>query len=266
MMASATYCKHPKFGPEKTAVFSPEIWTMLFYPGVMRPKDADRMANIVDTDQTAPLIWDYAVCQNLSFKKLGSLHKCRYHAVLYTYEPQHDKTNKMACSSSHEPSKDSDQPGHPPSLISPLSAWRNLGSLATPKVHSEDWCPGWSDSSLGAQVILLVLSCFGSYCFHFDPQIDLVLDLESVVQVGLCCKTDGGLTEEIYLEKPRKLPFNLNNYIGKESFGLTLEAIERAKNPEKVRLEVLGKELIGKYFDTILDNTQVAHKICAYFT
>ena len=29
------------------------------------------------------------------------------------YEPPHDKTNKMACA----PSKDSDQPGHPPSLI-----------------------------------------------------------------------------------------------------------------------------------------------------
>ena len=29
------------------------------------------------------------------------------------YEPPHDKTNKMACA----PSEDSDQPGHPPSLI-----------------------------------------------------------------------------------------------------------------------------------------------------
>ena len=29
-------------------------------------------------------------------------------------EPPHDKTNKMACA----PSEDSDQPGHPPSLIS----------------------------------------------------------------------------------------------------------------------------------------------------
>ena len=31
----------------------------------------------------------------------------------YKYEPPHDKTNKMACA----PSEDSDQPGHPPSLI-----------------------------------------------------------------------------------------------------------------------------------------------------
>ena len=30
-----------------------------------------------------------------------------------TYEPPHDKTNKMASA----PSDDSDQPGHPPSLI-----------------------------------------------------------------------------------------------------------------------------------------------------
>ena len=29
------------------------------------------------------------------------------------FEPPHDKTNKMACA----PSEDSDQPGHPPSLI-----------------------------------------------------------------------------------------------------------------------------------------------------
>ena len=33
--------------------------------------------------------------------------------MFYTFEPPHDKTNKMACA----PSEDSDQPGHPPSLI-----------------------------------------------------------------------------------------------------------------------------------------------------
>ena len=66
------------------------------------------------------------------------------------------------------PSKDSDQPGHPPSLIRvfairnmkhwvlsyPLSAlWRFLSDCG--------W-PGLSESSLGAQVILLVLSWAGS--------------------------------------------------------------------------------------------------------
>ena len=33
--------------------------------------------------------------------------------VFFTFEPPHDKSNKMACA----PSEDSDQPGHPPSLI-----------------------------------------------------------------------------------------------------------------------------------------------------
>ena len=35
------------------------------------------------------------------------------HFVTLIFEPQHDKTNKITCS----PSEDSNQPGHPPSLI-----------------------------------------------------------------------------------------------------------------------------------------------------
>ena len=80
-------------------------------------------------------------------------------------EPHRDKTNKMA----RAPSEDSDQPGHPPSLIRvfvvrmkkawmlsyPISAQRRLIRLGG--------CPGWSESSLGAHAILLVLSCRGSY-------------------------------------------------------------------------------------------------------
>ena len=66
------------------------------------------------------------------------------------------------------PIEDSDQPGHPPSLIRvftvrmkkawvlsyPLSAQRRLIRLGG--------CLGWSESSLGAQFIFLVLSCGGS--------------------------------------------------------------------------------------------------------
>ena len=66
------------------------------------------------------------------------------------------------------PSEDSDQPGHPPVWSeSSLSAWRNLGSLATHWVHSED-----SDQTgrmprliwvfAGCTLILLVLSCRSS--------------------------------------------------------------------------------------------------------
>ena len=61
-------------------------------------------------------------------------------------ELPHDKTSKMAW----VPSKDSDQPGHPPSP--------RLG-----------WCLGWSESSLGTHVILLVLSWGGSiHLYHWD--------------------------------------------------------------------------------------------------
>ena len=46
----------------------------------------------------------------LELLKLRILHEWSFHM---TFEPPHDKTNKMACASR----KDSDQPGHPPSLI-----------------------------------------------------------------------------------------------------------------------------------------------------
>ena len=83
------------------------------------------------------------------------------------YEPVHDKTNKM----SFAPSEDSDQPGHPPSLIRVFAA-----RMKKPWVLSIDCtvktlirlggCPGLAESSLGAHIILLVLSCDGSYPFQ----------------------------------------------------------------------------------------------------
>ena len=78
----------------------------------------------------------------------------------------------MACA----PSEDSDQPRHPPSLIRvfavrmkkpwvlscPMSAQRRLITLGG--------CSGWSESSLGAQVILLVLSWGGSNILYWYAQ------------------------------------------------------------------------------------------------
>ena len=80
-------------------------------------------------------------------------------------EPPRDKTNKMACA----PSEESDQPGHPPSLIRvfavrikkawvliyPLSQQRRLIRLGG--------CPGWSEPLQGAHAVLLVLSRGRSY-------------------------------------------------------------------------------------------------------
>ena len=77
-----------------------------------------------------------------------------------TIELQHDKTNKMA----YTPSEDLDQPGHPPSLISPreeaLGPWVPTERTAKTLI-SLGGCPGWPQS-LCAHVILLVLTCYGS--------------------------------------------------------------------------------------------------------
>ena len=64
------------------------------------------------------LISDLKVKILTAFPKTGSVIgvileskiEKRHHNI---FEPPHDKTNKMACA----PSEDSDQPGHPPSLI-----------------------------------------------------------------------------------------------------------------------------------------------------
>ena len=63
-----------------------------------------------------------------------------FHSSTKTFtEPPHDKTNKMACA----PSEDSDQPGHPPSLIPTERTAKTRIRLGG--------CPGWSKSSLGVQ-------------------------------------------------------------------------------------------------------------------
>ena len=48
-------------------------------------------------------------CENEKLESLGNMDVSK----ILKYEPQNDKTNKMTC----ESSEDSDQPGHPPSLI-----------------------------------------------------------------------------------------------------------------------------------------------------
>ena len=67
------------------------------------------------------------------------------------------------------PSEDSDQPGHPPSLIrvfavSSMGSKRTQGFFmrTTKTLIKLGGCPGWFESSLGAHAILLVLSGGGS--------------------------------------------------------------------------------------------------------
>ena len=104
-----------------------------------------------------------------SSMKVLAFHACTGWSASFlfshiTNEPQHDKTNKMIC----VPNEESDQPGHPPSLIR-VFAVRMKNPWVLGYTLIAQWrlirlgrCPGWSESSLGAQVILLVLSCSGS--------------------------------------------------------------------------------------------------------
>ena len=91
---------------------------------------------------------------------------------LIIIEPRHDKTNKMTCVQRRLRC----QPRHQSSLIR-VFALRFMGivkdqmlladsedeqTVRMPKDWPESSLGGWSESSLGAQVILLVLSCCGS--------------------------------------------------------------------------------------------------------
>ena len=54
------YRKFPKYSDtQKICCNHSKIWTMWLHHRVMSPNDADRMANSVDPDQTAPLgaVW-----------------------------------------------------------------------------------------------------------------------------------------------------------------------------------------------------------------
>ena len=77
-----------------------------------------------------------AMCQ-LSFKNVAQIM-----LTDASYEPRHNKTNKMSV----RPAKTQISLGiRPVWSESSLSAWRNLGSLATHWAHSEDWSD-WADA------------------------------------------------------------------------------------------------------------------------
>ena len=119
-------------------------------------------ANSVDADQTVPsgTIWSgltlfvipSAFLDTLLYGKF-ELYLFLWVSKFYRFLWRWQSKGKWAISWQNQqndcvPSEDSDQPGHPPSLIRVFA------------VHSMG-CPGWSESSLGAH-ILLVLSWGGS--------------------------------------------------------------------------------------------------------
>ena len=92
-----------------------------------------------------------AVSEEKTFKECGRQRRTDNGACLHyklTYEPkgsgdltrnepphEHDKTYKMTCA----PSEDRSARASAKSDQFSLSAWRNLGPLATHWLHSEDW-------------------------------------------------------------------------------------------------------------------------------
>ena len=107
-------------------------------------------------------------------KKKKNVMKCICAAYLDSrkkhFEPSHDKTNKMTFV-------------HPPSLIR-VFAVRSMGSLGPSfasggqrRLIRLGGCSCWSESSLGAQIILLVLSCRGSIFILKAPQKPLRMAL-----------------------------------------------------------------------------------------
>ena len=107
-------------------------------------------------------IWSFTVhgsqnCKNLSF------------LIAYKrYEPLHDKPNKMTCA----PSEDSDQPGHPSSLIRVVTV-RSVGSLGPNTSSCGQWRL-WSDWA-DAQADLSLPWAHRSFCWFCHAAAQLLL-------------------------------------------------------------------------------------------
>ena len=123
----------------------PKIWTMWFNRWVMCPKDAQGIANSVDPDWTAPA-------------DLG------LHCLPRPLCPNMSRLITKPTKSPLCPTKTQISPVWSEPL---LSAWRNIGPLPTEcrgkTLIRLGECPGWSESLLCAQYILLGLLCGGSY-------------------------------------------------------------------------------------------------------
>ena len=103
---------------------------------------------------------NFSVCEYMADHDVGqgmTLFDPLRRMLQCSYEPRHDKTNKMSV----RPAKIQISLGiRTVWSESSLSAWRNLGSLATHWAHNEDSdqtarMPGWSESSLGAHSFCL---------------------------------------------------------------------------------------------------------------
>ena len=81
--------------------------------------------------------------------------------VRFIFEPLQDKPNKMFCAPSKDLASDKSDPSSLCTLWIAKDPKTSSGGQQRPIRLSG--CPGWYESSLGTQVIILVLSCSSSF-------------------------------------------------------------------------------------------------------
>ena len=97
-----------------------------------------------------PCCWFCQAAASICYPGVGIFLFCFMSSTFtLTYESCHDKTNKMAC----VPSEDSDQPGHPPSLIRVFTvhmkkAWVLSYPLSAQRRFWSDWADAQADLSV----------------------------------------------------------------------------------------------------------------------
>ena len=97
-------------------------------------------------------IWDLRMAQQ-TYKTIKA------HTACAKVTEREDNTSKITCT----PSEDSDQPGRRPSLTGfDMRYMETFFRRTTMTLVRLGGCPCWSESLLGAQVIMLILSCYVS--------------------------------------------------------------------------------------------------------
>ena len=94
------------------------------------------------------------------------MERCNY------FELQHDKTNKMTCM----PSNDSEQSDQSSLVLNGKLRTQGLFVQTAKTLIGLHRCPGWSEPSLGTQVILLILSCSGGFVDFVRSNVSVVKD------------------------------------------------------------------------------------------
>ena len=101
----------------------------------------------------------------------------------FKYEPVHDKSNKMTCA----PSEDSDQHGHPPSLIRVfavciIKAWVLSYQLSAQQRLWSDWADAQADPSLRWVHMPYCWFCHALAQIVYSNLIMLLMSLRSTYQ------------------------------------------------------------------------------------